>query len=213
MFVSFINAVSTGNTGRLMALVNQHPEYVNKMINNQPPMYHACFNGHFESAAILLRHGADPTTFATSMICLVGKSHLINIATLLLQHGAQINEKAVLKAVSGGHTDYVDLFLKYGCSPNLCESDTGKSLLWYAFYWGFPRMSKLLLIAGADPYFKIKVYENGVHSYDTPLNAAYRHRLDFIDYRPDFMRQECIQIMNVSESTLCLHDFTQIPVL
>ncbi len=132
-----------------------------EMEKKQNAVLEAAYKGEFDNIRILLEkdpelarmqgtpeqwEGATPLTLAA----LVG--HL-EIATLLLEHGANVNPvsqdgSALLMAVWGGHLPMVQLLLKRGADPNVASA-SGETPLMAAAYKGFTEAGQLLIEAGA----------------------------------------------------------------
>jgi ankyrin repeat protein len=126
---------------------------------HHPPLRYVCEKGRVAIARMLLERGAYPdaevqSTTKTTVLIECSKSGFLEIATLLLDYGANPNAKttygstALIEACKKGHTDIVKLLLNKGVDVNV-KTATGTSALTFALRKGNTQVVDLLKSHGA----------------------------------------------------------------
>ncbi|XP_078617562.1 uncharacterized protein LOC144885514 [Branchiostoma floridae x Branchiostoma japonicum] len=137
------------------------------------PLHWAAWEGHTETAQVLLAAGADPNARdedgKTPLYRAAVKGHT-ETAQVLLTAGADPNARdkdgwtPIHQAAVGGHTETAQVLLTAGGNPN-ARNNGGKTPLHLAAKGGHTETAQAFLTAGADPNARDK-------DGDTPLHVA-----------------------------------------
>ncbi|MBZ0300939.1 MAG: ankyrin repeat domain-containing protein [Anaerolineae bacterium] len=141
---SIFEAAALGQTERVEALLDESPRLLDAFSDDGfTPLGLASFFGHADSAAYLLRNGADPNLPARnpmqvrpihSAVANGNEQVGFTIARLLLEHGAEVNVAQhggwtpLHQAAAHGQDSVVRLLLQHGANPSAI-SDDGKTPL------------------------------------------------------------------------------------
>jgi ankyrin repeat protein len=141
---NIFEAAALGQTNRVSELLDDHPNSLDAFSEDGfPPLGLAAFFGHAETAAFLLRNGADPDLAATNPMqvrpihaAVANRNEQIGfmLAKLLVDHGAEVNVKQhggwtpLHEAAAHGQNEIVKLLLQHGANPHTA-SDDGKTPL------------------------------------------------------------------------------------
>jgi ankyrin repeat protein len=121
---SLLDAASGGNSETVKQLLNQGCYADTRSFNGRTPLMLAAWDGHMETARLLISSGADVNSRCTTN----DRTPLIYAATcgrtstveLLLKHGAKLDAKesvggrtALHFAAQNGHAGTVDLLLQF----------------------------------------------------------------------------------------------------
>ena len=137
------------------------------------PLNASAHYGRPAMAKALLEAGANPNypDFFLPLHIAICRHHP-HIVKLLVAHGADINQfdkklncYPIHMAVSGQQLETVGILIGASCDVNLLQTD-GKSALYLAAELGHARVAEKLLVAGADPNFRLP------STGDCPLGAA-----------------------------------------
>lgn len=172
----------------LLALtcLNLYPsiEY-NEALNTE--LFAAVHDANLTKVQSLLTNQANPNAIdhqgLTPLLIASMKSYL-KTAALLINSGAHVNGDnhfhitPLLMAITNHDTEMVELLIKNGANPNQPAAIRTWPPLHMAAFYGHPKITKLLLTAGANPNLTT---QNGL----TPLAIATfpenRHDLKYID--------------------------------
>ncbi|KAK3717818.1 hypothetical protein LTR37_005589 [Vermiconidia calcicola] len=117
-------------------------------------LYRAAKSGHFETAQLLLRNGANPNVWrkdGKSLLRLLAVDGSTEIVRLLLEYGANPQKQGVLpQAAFFGHLEVAQLLIAYGADIEEVEKQTA---LYRAASKGFADIVELLLREGANTGF------------------------------------------------------------
>lgn len=156
---NIFEAAALGNTKRVSDLLDDHPNALDALSDDGfPPLGLAAYFGHMETAAFLLRNGADPDLAATNPMqvrpihaAVANRNEQIGfaMAKLLLNHGAEVNVAQhggwtpLHEAAAHGQNEIVKLLLEHGANPH-AVSDDGKTPIDMARQNGHKGTIKLL---------------------------------------------------------------------
>jgi len=142
------------------------------------PLHIACREGRFAVVQVLLKHQADVNARAVYdraplHFMSFSTHHQLEVAQLLVQHGAHVNlmdhlgwTPLFLLSMNNGNLEVAELLLEHGAAPNIRSKDD-EELLCVALENGHSRLAQLLLKHGANP--------NTRDGYgQTPLHIACR---------------------------------------
>jgi ankyrin repeat protein len=175
---AIIEAANNGDLQEVRRLVQQDRRLLEANDRDDTPLTAAAWRRRVEVIRYLLEEGAQVNLrsplggSALDLAC--GCGHL-EAASLLLAHGADAAGAGVtgwtplMSASAEGHTDVVALLLAHGCGDidrRRSRSDE-RTALQYACIYGYMRVVRALLGAGADPHIVDRVG-------DTPLVTALR---------------------------------------
>ncbi|KAK5166238.1 uncharacterized protein LTR77_008499 [Saxophila tyrrhenica] len=126
----------------------------NTAFENTTALFRAARNGHFETAHMLLRHGANPNVYKADgkgLLRLLVSDGNTEMVRLLLEYGAHHEKQGALpQAALFGYLSIVQLLLNYGIDINEVEKQTA---LFRASSNGYSDIVDLLLREGADTGF------------------------------------------------------------
>lgn len=139
---NIFEAAALGETKRVSDLLDDHPNALDAFSDDGfPPLGLAAFFGHADTAAFLLRNGADPDLTANhpmqvrplhSAVANNNEQVSFRLAKLLVDHGAEVNVKQhggwtpLHQAAALGHNEVVRLLLNHGANPQ-AATDDGKT--------------------------------------------------------------------------------------
>lgn len=139
---NIFEAAALGDTKRVSDLLDDHPNALDAFSDDGfPPLGLAAFFGHADTAAFLLRNGADPDLAATNPMqvrpihsAVANRNEQIGytMAKLLIDHGAEVNVAQhggwtpLHQAAAHGQNEIVRLLLEHGANPQAVSED-GKS--------------------------------------------------------------------------------------
>lgn len=156
---NIFEAAALGQTKRVADLLDDHPNALDTLSDDGfPPLGLAAFFGHMETAALLLRNGADPDLAADnamqvrpihSAVANANEQTAYAMAKLLLDHGAEVNVAQhggwtpLHQAAAHGQNEVVRLLLEFGANPH-AASEEGKTPLDMARQNGHKLTAQLL---------------------------------------------------------------------
>lgn len=156
---NIFEAAALGDTQRVSDWLDDHPNDLDALSDDGfPPLGLAAFFGHEDTAAFLLRNGADPDLAATNPMqvrpihaAVANRNEQTGyaLAKLLLAHGAEVNVaqhggwSPLHEAAAHGQNEIVKLLLEYGANPQ-AVSDDGKTPVDMAQQNGHKSTVKLL---------------------------------------------------------------------
>jgi ankyrin repeat protein len=125
-----------------------------------------------EIIRLLLKHGGDPSQLPANALQQVIESGDIQAATLLIEHGADVNPEMnaanpLIAAVQNGHHGLIALIIAKGADVNQRQVASGDTPLQRAVEMGDAQVVQLLLAHGARTDVKDKFG-------NTPLKTAIR---------------------------------------
>lgn len=143
-----------------------------------PPLIRATRDGNRELVRKLLASGepVDPAeNEASSALVEASKNGYVDIAKLLIAHGADVNKRApIITAAAYGHREIIMLLVRKGARVNAEESGTGRTALMAAARRDHRDIVKFLLDHGA----KISIQDNkGRTAYEYCNSAKMRELL------------------------------------
>ena len=153
-------AWGSGQRREMLALLLNHGADPNIRLegNKGLPFEVACAEGDFETAMLLLRHGASVQTKDsdgwTPLMLAVGNATSRVLVKELLSHGADPNSadnegwSVLMNASKYGDSGVIEMLLKSGANPNARDKD-GASPLSVAKQFGQQNVITLLKAAGA----------------------------------------------------------------
>jgi len=121
-------------------------------------LIYAIFNGHTETANLLIDNGADlkpEDVFGKTALINATDKGFIEIVKILIEKGADINtrnksgETALMYASTKGYTDIANLLIENGADVNI-KNNRGGTALMLASGWGHTETVNLLMEKGAD---------------------------------------------------------------
>ena len=131
-------ASSNGQHEMVQYLIDHGVDIHAKISDGRKAFHLAVTNGHVQVAEILLKAGNDPNEAGGSgytPLMVAAENNFYELAELLIQHGADVN------AVHRGPGIYIAL---RGWTP-----------LVFSVHAGLVRMTKMLIVAGADPHYRV----------------------------------------------------------
>jgi ankyrin repeat protein len=155
------DAIMKGDTPKLSALIEGHPEFANYNTDYGTPLYIAAENGKTDAAEILIRKGARVDGITKNYwgeltpLYAAAKAGRKDMVDYLLAKGADVNAKTERKftalhiAAHGNHTEIVDLLIAKGAQVN-ARSDLGLTPLYSAAENGRLDAARLLVAKGAE---------------------------------------------------------------
>jgi len=159
----FQKAVTKGNFNRVVALLKDHPDLLDKKNNlGQTPLTVAVNHNQLEIAELLLANGADVNArdpyMHTPLILAMSVYNHDKMVRLLLTKGADVNLEdkgsmtALAYAVRQGQLDDAKILIANDANINVVA---GTSPLYWAVMGFQTEMVELLLANGADVNYKI----------------------------------------------------------
>jgi ankyrin repeat protein len=158
---SLLDAASGGNSETVKQLLNQGCYADTRSFNGRTPLMLAAWDGHMETARLLISSGADVNSRCTTN----DRTPLIYAATcgrtstveLLLKHGAKLDAKesvggrtALHFAAQNGHAGTVDLLLQFNADAEARTASGHTPLMLAAERWPEPQIVKALAEHGVD---------------------------------------------------------------
>ena len=156
---NIFEAAALGETKRVSDLLDDHPNTLDAFSDDGfPPLGLAAFFGHADTAAFLLRNGADPDLAATNPMqvrpihaAVANRNEQIGyaLAKLLIDHGAEVNVAQhggwtpLHEAAAHGQNEIVKLLLDHGAKRGATSED-GKTPIDMARQNGHKKTVKLL---------------------------------------------------------------------
>ena len=164
-------AARKGDATTVKKLLDEGVDVNTKYRYGTTSLFYACDRGHLEVVKVLLKRGADvnvkdtfyhatPLTWAASPQ-MGRKPQHAEIVGLLLKHGAQGKEGALMAAVSAPDAAMTKIILEHGGLPPNTLSDALES----AKKGGHQDIVALLEQAGAKPYVEFKMDESQLGRY------------------------------------------------
>lgn len=151
-------AACAGDTGILAFLLQDNSSFLHSRdVHGMLPVHYAAANG--KRAALRLLVEASPTDVNAIAAKPSGVTPLMLAARYghdrcleyLISHGARLNDAdqhgstALLEAAEGGHSSAVRILLNAGIVPSSSDSETKRSALHWAAYYGDVQSAKSLL--------------------------------------------------------------------
>lgn len=174
---TMFKAVEQGDTRLVFDFVRAGMNVDVRRADEWTPLMVALFNGHEETAMMLLSRGASVRAKANrgyEPIHWAALNGYMRAARFILEKGGSVNAETeyawtpLLQAASKGHADVARFLLDRGANVNAPEHE-GWTPLHKACANGFVEMVKLLMQRGADMYQRSN---SGV----TPLELAMKHQ-------------------------------------
>ena len=152
-------AAYSGFSGLVKHLIIMHAPDVNEKLNDgYAPLHGASWNGHVDSACILLHHGADMNAGGYNdytPLHLASQYGRIEFTRLLLERKAIVNAQTKFRvtplylALREGHLEVVRLLLDHGADVTI-QGDGDLTLYQVASRLEYHEVAQLLLERGAD---------------------------------------------------------------
>jgi ankyrin repeat protein len=149
--------------------------HVNDPCKKETPLHYACYMNLLWAVELLLAHGADTNVYNTynySPLYVACSRGYVDIARVLLKHGAAIHSFYLTVAVANNYVDVVKLLFQYGADPTVLIS--GKTIWQYATQQNIKKPSSSLLCILKDAEHAAETSpENVIESllYRTHLDA------------------------------------------
>ncbi|OQR84485.1 hypothetical protein ACHHYP_13330 [Achlya hypogyna] len=125
------------------------------LVDGGAALHSAVRKGHTDAVALLLHAGADPNCLDGNLwspvYAAAANPRRWAVLTLLLQFGADLHclqngETPLHRATKAGHASLVELFLRFGSSPNMLDKES----LWFGLADATNYVAALLLQYGAN---------------------------------------------------------------
>ena len=172
-YVDIGMAASTGDLGRVRALLDEDPSRANRVddyhsyyVGCGAPLKNAAAGGHIDIVRLLLEHGADPN---------------------LPEEGIAPHGHALYSAVYNGHYDIARLLLEHGAYPNP-EVESSADAVWIAIRRGDIRMLQLLASYGA--VWQIPIQLDGALTYERIVETGIRRAVNVLAFYGDIAAAE-----------------------
>jgi ankyrin repeat protein len=164
--LNIFEAAATGQIERVRALLRQDPELVEAFsVDGFSALSLSTFFGHRETAAALIETGADVNLASKEAMKVTplhsaAASRQSDIASLLIEHGADVNAQQVEsgftplhEAAANGDMELATLLLEHGANVD-AEMNDGKTPLAFALERKQEAMAELLRARGAKKTFQ-----------------------------------------------------------
>jgi anaerobic magnesium-protoporphyrin IX monomethyl ester cyclase len=162
--VELMDALETGDTQKVKALLEYSPYMPIIDDDGMTPLTRASYHGHSEIVQALVDAGAEVNAEdgggRTALTEAAGKSH-IEVVQILLQAGADVNARdkagwtAMMWAARGGYVEAVQILLQAGADVDVRDQD-GRTALMEAVGRSHIEVVQILLKANADVNVRTK---------------------------------------------------------
>ncbi len=176
-----VDAARAGNHAEAVALLEQHADANDRMVDGTTALHWAIHNGDVELVQRLIKAGANVSAFndygATPMSEAAERADA-HILGMLLQAGADVEspnamgQTALMTVARTDHVEAAKLLLSHHAKVNAREQWRGQTALMWAAAQGQPEMVQLLVSHGADPnaVSAIRAWERRVTAEPRPQN-------------------------------------------
>jgi ankyrin repeat protein len=133
--MNIFEAAAYGRTTRAEDLLRQDPSLAQAWsVDGFTALHLACFFGHADTAALLLRHGADPSVHARNQMQVAplhsaAAARSLETVRLLLDHGAEVNARqqggwtALHAAAQHGDVEMAKLLIERGAEVTAANDE------------------------------------------------------------------------------------------
>jgi ankyrin repeat protein len=176
-----VDAARAGNHAEALALLQQHADANDRMVDGTTALHWAVHNGDAQLVQRLIRAGANVSAFndyGSTPVAEAAERADAPILEMLLRAGASVEspnsmgQTALMSVARTNHVDAAKLLLAHHANVNATEQWRGQTALMWAAAQGQPEMVKLLLSHGADPNARsaMRAWERRVTAEPRPQN-------------------------------------------
>jgi len=176
-----VDAARAGNHAEAVALLQQHADANDRMVDGTTALHWAIHHGDADLAQRLIKAGADvkaTNEYGATPMSEAAERADARILAMLLKAGADVEspnpmgQTALMTVARTNHVDAAKLLLAHHADVNAIEQWRGQTALMWAAAQGQPEMVTLLLKHGASPNARsaIRAWERRVTAEPRPQN-------------------------------------------